>query len=99
MCPLRHTTQVLHNTSVVVLGCPRKQTKINFGSNRNKPKQDLFQVCFGLFRETKNKKFQFISVFQTYIETNETKTELFPNKPKQTETTLNFLKIPKYTLF
>ena len=31
-----------------------KQTKINFGSNRNKPKQDLFRVCFGLFRETKN---------------------------------------------
>jgi hypothetical protein len=35
-----------------------KQTKINFGSNRNKPKQDLFRVCFvkpkrknfGLFR-------------------------------------------------
>ncbi len=23
-----------------------------FGSNRNKPKQDLFRVCFGLFRET-----------------------------------------------
>jgi hypothetical protein len=31
-----------------------KQTKINFGSNRNKPKLDLFRVCFGLFRETKN---------------------------------------------
>jgi hypothetical protein len=31
-----------------------KQTKINFGANRNKPKQDLFRVCFGLFRETKN---------------------------------------------
>jgi hypothetical protein len=31
-----------------------KQRKINFGSNRNKPKQDLFRVCFGLFRETKN---------------------------------------------
>ncbi len=29
------------------------QTKIIFGSNRNKPKQDLFRVCFGLFRETK----------------------------------------------
>ncbi len=31
-----------------------KQTKIDFGLNRNKPKQDLFCVCFGLFRETKN---------------------------------------------
>jgi hypothetical protein len=43
-----------------------KQTKINFGSNRNKPKQDLFRVCFGLFCETKNKNFglfQFVSVF------------------------------------
>ncbi len=33
-----------------------KQTKINFGSNRNKPKQDLFRICFGLFREIKKKK-------------------------------------------
>ncbi len=52
--------------------CPRnKQTK-KFGSNRNKPKQDLFRVCFGLFRETKKKKFLFVSVFRTYIETTET---------------------------
>jgi hypothetical protein len=49
-----------------------KQTKINFGSNRNKPKQDLFRVCFGLFRETQSKKFRFVSVFRTYIETTET---------------------------
>jgi hypothetical protein len=49
-----------------------KQTKIIFGSNRNKPKQDLFRVCFGLFRETNNKKFRFVSVFRTYIETTET---------------------------
>jgi hypothetical protein len=49
-----------------------KQTKINFGSNRNKPKQDLFRVCFGLFCETKNKKFRFVPVFRIYIETTET---------------------------
>jgi hypothetical protein len=49
-----------------------KQTKIIFGSNRNKPKQDLFRVCFGLFRETQNTKFRFVSVFRTYIETTET---------------------------
>ncbi len=49
-----------------------KQTKIIFGSNRNKPKQDLFRVCFGLFRETKNEKFRFDSVFRTLIETTET---------------------------
>ncbi len=41
-----------------------KQTKINFGSNRNKPKQDLFGVCFGLFRETISKKCRFVSVFR-----------------------------------
>jgi hypothetical protein len=49
-----------------------KQTKINIGSNRNKPKQDLFRVCFGLFRETKKKKILFVSVFRTFIETTET---------------------------
>ncbi len=52
------------------LGCPGNQK--NFGSNRNKPKQDLFRFCFGLFHETKNKKFRFVSVFRTYIETIET---------------------------
>ncbi len=51
---------------------PSKQTKINFGSNQNKPKQDLFCVCFGLFRETKNKNFWFVSVFRTYTKTTET---------------------------
>jgi hypothetical protein len=33
------------------------ETKKNFGSKQNKLKQDLFQLCFGLFRETKNKYF------------------------------------------
>jgi hypothetical protein len=32
------------------IGCPRNKQKKIFGSNRNKPKQDLFRVCFGLFR-------------------------------------------------
>jgi hypothetical protein len=59
-----------------------KQTKINFGSNRNKPKQDLFRVCFGLFRETKNKIFWFVSVFRIYIKTTETNR----NKPKRFST-------------
>jgi hypothetical protein len=68
-----------------------KQTKINFGSNRNKPKQDLFRVCFGLFRETKNKTFRYVSVFRTYIETTETNRSV----SHQTETTLNFLKNTK----
>ncbi len=33
-----------------------------FGLNRNKPKQDLFRLCFGLFLETKNNIFLFVSV-------------------------------------
>jgi hypothetical protein len=51
-----------------VVGCPRnKQKKIRF-----EPKKDLLRVCFGLFHETKNKKYWFVSVFRTYIETTET---------------------------
>ncbi len=57
-----------------------------FGSNRNKPKQDLFRVCFGLFRETKRKFFRFISVFRTLIETTETNRTV----SKGTETIRNF---------
>jgi hypothetical protein len=52
-----------------------KQTKKNFGSNRNKPKLDLFRLIFGLFRET-NKTFfwlfRFVSVFRIRIEITET---------------------------
>ncbi len=59
-----------------------------FGSNRNKPKQDLFRVCFGLFRETKTFLFRFVSVFRTCIETIETNRTV----SKRTETILNFLK-------
>ncbi len=65
--------------------------------NRNKPKQDLFRVCFGLFRETKNKKFRFVSVFRTYIETTETnrsvshQTETNRNNPKFSEKYPNIL--------
>jgi hypothetical protein len=68
-----------------------KQTKISFGSNRNKPKQDLFRVCFGLFRETQKKIFRFISVFRTFIETTETNRTV----SKRTETIQNFLKNTK----
>jgi hypothetical protein len=48
-----------------------------------------------MFRETKNKQFRFVSVFRTYIETTETNKTV----SKQTETTLNFLKKPKYALY
>ncbi len=62
-----------------------KWTKKNFGSNRNKPKQDLFRVCFGLFRETKKKIFRFVLVFRTYIERTETNRTV----SKRTETIRN----------
>jgi hypothetical protein len=39
-----------------------KQTKQIFGSNRNKPKLNLFRFIFGLFRETNKLFFQFVSV-------------------------------------
>ncbi len=68
-----------------------KQTNMIFGSNRNKPKQDLFRVCFGL--SWKNKQFRFVKFVSvwTYIETTETNRTV----SKQTETTLNFLKNAK----
>jgi hypothetical protein len=75
-------------------GCPlpprvfSKQTKINFCSNRNKPKQDLFRVCFV---KPKIKNFGLFRCFEP-ISKQPKQTELFRNKPKQTETTLNFLK-------
>jgi hypothetical protein len=65
--------------------------KQNFGSNRNKPKQDLFWLCFGLFGETKNKKFRFVLVCFS-VSNLPKQTELFRKKPKQTETALNFQK-------
>jgi hypothetical protein len=72
------------------LECPRnKQTNKNFGSSRNKPKQDMFRFCFGLFRETKNKKFGFVSVsfgVSNLYRNNRNKQNFFetiPNNPKQ----------------
>jgi hypothetical protein len=38
--------------------CQVSSTQKNLG---NSLKQDLFRLCFGLFRETKNKKFWFVS--------------------------------------
>jgi hypothetical protein len=51
-------------SEIVGVGCPRNEKKKNFGSNRNKPKQDLFRVCFGLFRETKKKYFGLFRCFE-----------------------------------
>jgi hypothetical protein len=58
-----------------------KQTKINFGSNQNKPKQDLFRVCF-----VKPKTISF-GLFQCFepITKQPKQTELLRNKPKFSE--------------
>jgi hypothetical protein len=58
-----------------------KQTKYIFGSNRNKPKLNLFRLFFGLFRETIKLFFLFVSVFRINIETTETNRSV----SKQTE--------------
>ncbi len=63
-----------------------KQTNKMLGSNQKKTKQDLFWLCFGLFCETKNKKFWFVSVlnwnkqncFET-IQNNPTFSEKYQN--------------------
>jgi hypothetical protein len=68
-----------------------KQSNFFFGSNRNKPKLNLFRLFFGLFRETKKHFFRFILVCfgvsdqyqnnqkkQNFVETNQ-------NKLKQTK--------------
>ncbi len=64
------------------LGCPRNEQK-KFRLEL-KQTEDLFRLCFGLFRQSKNKKFLFLSVFQP-ISTQTKQTELFRNKPKQPE--------------
>ena len=56
-----------------------KQTKINFGSNRNKPKQDLFRVCFV---KPKKKIFGLFQCFEP-LSKQPKQTELFRNEPKQ----------------
>ncbi len=47
-----------------------KQSNFFFGSNRIKPKLNLFRLFFNLFCETKKHFFQFVSVLRTSIETN-----------------------------
>jgi hypothetical protein len=72
-----------------------KQSNFFFGSNRNKPKLNLFRLFFGLFRETKKHFFRFVSVCfgvsdryrnnrnkQNFLETNR-------NKPKNLQKTFS----------
>ncbi len=46
----------------VLIRVSSKQLNIFFGSNRNKPKLNLFRLFFDLFHETKKKIFRFVSV-------------------------------------
>ncbi len=71
-----------------------KQSKINFGSNRNKPKQDLFRVCFGLFRETKKKTISVCFGVSNLYRNNRNKQSCFVtnrNNPKFLEKFPNIL--------
>ena len=84
---------------VVWIRVSSKQTNKNLVSNRNKPKQDLFRLCFGLFHETKNKKLRFVSVcfdVSNLYWNNRNKNNCFEtnqNNPKFSA------KISKYALF
>jgi hypothetical protein len=75
---------------VLQVGCPRNKQKlisVRTETNQNK-------ICFvfvGLFRETKNKNFGLFRCFEP-ISKQPKQIDLFCNKPKETETTLNFLK-------
>jgi hypothetical protein len=79
-----------------------KQSNIFFGSNRNKPKLNLFRLFFGLFRETKKLFFRFVSVCfgvsdqyrnnrnkQNFLETNRNKPKKSPKKRYLLEGTRN----------
>jgi hypothetical protein len=57
---------------VVPIRVSSKQTNFCFGSNRNKPKLNLFRLFFGLFRETKKIFLRFVSVFRIRFKTTET---------------------------
>jgi hypothetical protein len=65
------------NTLILYSRMSSKQTNKNFGSNRNKLKLDLFWLCFGLFRETENKKSLFVLVSNEPILKKSKQTELF----------------------
>ncbi len=66
-----------------------KQSNFYFGSNRNKPKLNLFRLFFGLFHETKKQFFAvYFGLFRCFgsVSKQPKQTELCRNKPKQTET-------------
>jgi hypothetical protein len=62
LIPIHRSLRPTYLRSSVPIRVSSKQTKKNFGSNRNKPKLSLFRLIFGLFRETNQLFFRFVSV-------------------------------------
>jgi hypothetical protein len=58
----RHSGTCYSPVPLVTDRVSSKQTNKIFGSNRNKPKLNLFWFIFGLFRETNKSFFRFVSV-------------------------------------
>jgi hypothetical protein len=75
-----------------------KQSISFFGLNRNKPKLNLFQLFFGLFRETQ-KNFRFVSMFWTGIETTKTNRTFLKQTKKNLQKTLSIRLSSKQLLF
>jgi hypothetical protein len=89
------TGTVLRFFSHLLLGCPRKEKKV-FGSNRNKPKQDLFRVFSVCFVKPKNIFSVYFRVFFEPISKQPKQTKLLQNKRTQSG---SFWKIPKYAFY
>ncbi len=69
----KQSEKIFKNRYVFSFRGSSKPLILFLGSNRNKPKLDLFRLLFGLlFRKTKKVFFRFVSMFRTGIETTET---------------------------
>ncbi len=75
-----------------------KQSNFFFGSNRNKPKLDLFRLFFGLFRETKNIIFGLFWCFGS-VQKQPKQTEFSRNKPKKSPKNVLYLGVLETVIF
>jgi hypothetical protein len=92
-------------TDVLFTRVSSKQSKFFFGSNQNKPKLNLFQLFFGLFRETKKHffsvcfgLFRFVSLFRTCVEKNETN-RILSKQTKKSPKTVSIMGVLKTVNF
>ncbi len=74
-----------------------KQSNFFFGSNRNKPKLNLFRLFFGLFRETKKHFFRFVSVCFGVSDWNRNKQNFLETNRKNLQKTLIFFSVQTET--